>query len=262
MHRYHKSVILVENQPQTIMIKIEPVDLRSFDNNEHFQFMTGFDKLISTHKAAITGAEVTYGIFKNTLMAEDMALRIEQGSSAAQTLDRLDRQRDKTWNAINMRLKATLLCPVKDEIDSARFLLHIIQLYGDVCSLTYSEQSAAIENMTNDLALPVIRVHSDKIGITHWIHELKKQNRLFTDTFDAINSEFARRESNDVKAVRTLIDPVYQQLVERINASIILEFVQPEVTDLAQKLNEKIKYYKTPPAYRNSSNTVGVNEEV
>jgi hypothetical protein len=244
------------------MIKIEPVDLRSFDNNEHFQFMTGFDKLISTHKAAILGAEVTYGIFKNTLTAEDLAIRIEQGSSAAQTLDRLDRQRDKTLKAIHMRLSATLLSPFKEEVDSAQFIQHILYLYGDVCTLTYSEQSAAIENITTDLELPVIAVHTNRIGISDWVLELKKQNRQFSEAFDAINSEFARRESNDVKAVRTLIDPVHYQLVERINASIILEFAPPEVMDLAQKLNEKIKYYKTPAVYRNSGNTVGVNEEV
>lgn len=244
------------------MIKIEPVDLRSFDNNEHFQFMTGFDKLISSHKAAITGIEVTYGIFKNTLMAEDLAMRIEQGSSAAKTLDRLDRQRDKTWDAINMRINATLQSPFKEEADSAQFLRHIIHLYGDVCSLTYSEQSAAIENLTNDLELPVIAVHTNRIGITEWILELKRQNHQFAEAYDAINSEFARRESNDVKAVRTLIDPVYYHMVERINASIILEFAQPEVIDFAQKLNDKIKYYKTPLVYRNSSSTVGEKEEV
>lgn len=244
------------------MTKIEPVDLRSFDNNEHFQFMTGFDKLISTHKDAITGAEVTYGVFKNTLMAEDLAIRIEQGSSAAQRLDRLDRQRDKTWNAIHLRLKATLQSPIKEEVDSAQFISHIINLYGDVCTLTYSEQSAAIENLTNDLELPVIGIHTHKIGIADWVHELKKQNRQFNEVFDAINSEFARRESNDVKAVRTLIDPVYLQLVERINASIILEFAQPEVIGLAQKLNDKIKYYKTPLIYRNNGIIVGEKKEV
>jgi hypothetical protein len=244
------------------MTKIEPVDLRSFDNNDHFQFMTGFDKLISTHKCAITGAEITYGIFKNTLMAEDLAIRIEQGSSAAQKLDKLDRQRDKTWNAIQLRIKATLLSPIKEEVESAQFIQHIINLYGDVCTLTYSEQSSAIENLTNDLELPVIAIHTDKIGLTHWMVELKRQNHQFTEAFDAINSEFARRESNDVKAVRTLIDPVYLQLVERINASIILEFALHEVIDLVQKLNDKIKYYKTPLVYRNSSSTVGVNKEV
>jgi hypothetical protein len=262
LHGYLKSVILVENQHQTIMIKIEGVDLRRFDNNEHFQFMTGFDKLISTHKTVVTGTEVTYGIFKNTLMAEDLAMRIEQGSSAAQTLDRLDRLRDKTLNAIHMRLNATLSSPFHEEVESAQFIKHIINLYGDVCTLTYSEQSAAIENLTDDLELPVIAIHTNKIGISEWVSELKKQNRQFTQAFDAVNSEFARRESNDVKAVRTLIDPVYMQLVERINASIILEFAQPEVIDFAQKLNDKIKYYNTPLVYRNSGHTVGVNEEV
>jgi len=228
------------------MNKIEAVKLRTLDNEEHFQFMTGFDSLITCHPTAIMGSEVIYGIFKNTLMAEDLAYRIEQGSSAAQTLDRLDKLRDRTWNAIRLRVKATLQSPFKGEADSALIIFKIINRYGDVCSFTYSEQCLAIENITNDLLFPAIGLHAENIGISDWIKELKYQNKKFTDTFNTINSEFVGRESTDVKAVRTLIDPVYHQMIARINAMIILEFASPEIMEFAQKLNELIKYYYNP----------------
>ena len=244
------------------MINIESIDLRNFDNTEHYQFMAGFDKLISTHQAAILGTEVLYGIFKNTLMAEDLALRLEQGSSVMQTLDRLDKQRDKTWYAIQTRVKATLLSPIEEEVQSAQVIQQIMNLYGDVCAHTYSEQSEVIAHVADDMQLSVIAVHVNRIGLTEWFHELKSQNDKFTYVFNDWNSEFAGRESNDVKAVRTLLDPVYLQLIERINASLILEFALEEVISFACRLNERIKYHKTPPAYRNSGSRVARKEEV
>lgn len=244
------------------MIKIELIDLRNFDNSEHYQYMAGFDKLISTHTDAVLGSDVLYGIFKNTLMAEELALRLEQGSSVLQTLYRLDRQRDKTWNALNTRISATLLSPIEDEVQSAQVIQQILNLYGDVCSHTYSEQSSALAQLTDDLQLPVIAVHVEKVGLTEWVRELKKQNEKFTTVFNDWNSEFAGRESNDVKASRTLIDPVYHQLIERINASLALEFASEEVVAFATLLNDKIKYYKTPLAFRVNRSLVDIKEEV
>lgn len=244
------------------MTKIEPIDLRTLENNEHLQFMAGFDNLVSTHKSAILGAEVLYGVFKNTLMAEDLAFRVEQGSIVSLTLDRLDRQRDKTWYAISLRIKATLQSPLEEEVQSAQVVEKIINLYGDICALTNGEQSEAIAHLTDDLQHPVIGLHINKIGLTEWVSELKRQNEKFTSVMNDRNSDFAGRESNDVKAARTLLDPVYLQLVEKINAALILEFALPEVITFAGKLNEKIKYFKTPLVYRNSSSKVGIKEEV
>lgn len=259
---YIKILYISRNPNVVIMIKIESIDLRNFDNSEHFQYMSGFDKLITTHTDAIMGSEVIYGIFKNTLMAEDLALRLEQGSSVLQTLDRLDRQRDKTWSAIQIRIRATLLSPIEDEVQSAQVIQQILNLYGDVCSHTYSEQSSAIAQLTDDMLLPVIAVHVERIGLLEWVRELKRQNEKFTSVFNDWNSEFAGRESNDVKAARTLIDPVYLQLAERINASLALEFASEEVIEFASRLNEKIKYYKTPPAFRVNRSYVEIKEEV
>ena len=238
------------------MTKIEYINLRNFSNREHNQFMTDFSELISTYHSSIMGMEVLYGIFQNTLMAEDLALRVEEGSSISKTLEYLDQLRDKTWNAIHLRVKATLLSPLEEEVQSAQTIEKIIHRYGDVRALTYSEQSSALVNLTNDLLLTENEKHIDRMGFPAWVIELKSRNEQFMAVYDNRKSEFSGRESGKVKAVRTLIDPVYEQLVERINATLVLEFAQPETIILAGMLNEKIKQFTTSPVTFNRQSMV------
>ncbi|HAH24041.1 MAG TPA: hypothetical protein DCL77_09845, partial [Prolixibacteraceae bacterium] len=51
-------------------------------------------------------------------------------------------------------------------------------------------------------------------------------------------------------------DPVYHQLVEKMNASLVLEFASPEVITFAHILNEKINYYQTTFAIRDNGSIV------
>ena len=223
--------------------------------------MTGFSELVSTYPACISGMEVVYGVFQNTLMAEDLALRVEDGSAVAKTLEHIDQLRDKTWNAIHSRVEATLLSPLEEEAQSAEVIDRIIHQYGDVCSMTYSEQSSAVIKLTNELLHTVNEVHVDTIGLPIWVIALKSQNEQFLAVYNEQKSEFAGRESGEVKAARTLIDPVYKQLVEKINASIVLEFARPEVINFVSKLNEKIKYYQTTSVGLKSGSRVEERKE-
>lgn len=243
------------------MTKIEYINLRNFSNKEHNQFMTDFSELISTYPSSIMGMEVLYGIFQNTLIAEDLALRVEQGSSTSKTLEFLDQLRDKTWNAIYMRVKATLLSPLEEESQGAKTIERILNRYGDVRSLTYSEQSLALVNLTNDLLLNENEKHIDSVGFASWVIELKSRNEQFMAVYENRKSEFSGRESGEVKAVRTLIDPVYEQLVEKINASLVLEFAQPETITLAKMLNAKIKQFTTSSVSLDSRSTVEERKE-
>jgi hypothetical protein len=256
-----KICILVESKTQTVMTKIEAINFQLFSNQEHFRFMSDFDHLVSMYPAAVMGMEVLYGVFHNTLMAEELALRVEQGSSISQKLEQLDNLRDKAWNAINLRVKATLLSPFEEEVQSAQVIKRIIKRYGKVCSMTYSEQSMAVENLTNELLLAVNEVHLDRIGFASWVIELKNQNQEFLEIYNERNADFAGRESGEVKAARTLLDPVYKQLVEKINASIILEFARPEVINFINKLNENIKTYQTTIVMRNVPKVETIIEE-
>jgi hypothetical protein len=238
------------------MTKIEAINLSNFDNNTHYHFMVYFSELVSTYPASMLGLEDLYGNFSNNLKAEDLALRIEEGSTVSKTLEHLDQLRDKTWNAINMRIKATLLSPLEEESQSAKVLERVLQFYGDISSLNYYEQSSALTNLSNDLLLPENELHIDRVGFPVWVIELKRLNEQFQTIYNEQTTEFAGRKSDDVKSVRILIDPIYNQLIEKMNASIVLEFARPEVITFINKLNEKIKQVQSILNIRNSLSQV------
>jgi len=232
------------------MEKLEEITLSRFRNTEHFQFMTDVDQLITTATPLELGIDGLYPSFKTTLTAEDATMRTELGSIRSKTIEELDTLRDKTWNAILLRVKSTLLSPIAIEVESALIIKRIIDLYGDVRSKTYNEESAAITNLVNDLMLPANSDHLNLTGINMWVNALQMQNEQFKTIFNERNAEFAERESGDVRAIRLQIDPLYEKLVERINATIVMEIAKPAAISFVSQLNEKIRYYKTTLAAR------------
>jgi hypothetical protein len=234
------------------MTKIESFSLHNLRNTEHFQFMTDVDQLITTATPLELGIDGLYPSFNTALAAEDATMRTELGSLRSKAIEDFDTLRDNTWNAISMRVNASLLCPFQDEINSATVLRRLIDLYGDVRSRSYNEESASISNLVNDFTKPENLDHVNKLGLLNWINELKNENDQFQYFFNERNAEFAERESGDVRAVRILIDPIYQKIVDRINASVVMEIATPVAESFISQLNEKIKYYKTTLVSRSS----------
>jgi len=232
------------------MNKIESFSLHNLHNNEHFQFMTDLDKLIILYLAAELGIDSLYTAFKSALTAEDTAIRIELGSIKSKTIEQLDKLRDRILTAITLRIKSALLSPFDDEIESSEVLMRVIDLYGDVRNISYNEESAAITNLVNNMQTRTNITHATKVGITTWVAELKRVNEQFMVIFNERNTELSVRDSGDVRSARKQLDPIYEQLVEKINATIVLETAKPVVASFVGEHNQKIEYYRTTLAAR------------
>jgi len=232
------------------MEKIGKLILNHLRNNEHSQFMNDVDGLIAIYGAAELGVEGQYADFEIALMAERTAMRIELGSIKTRDIKQLDKLRDSTWSAISARVKATLRSPFKQEAESAMVIWYTLKQYGNIYLLSFNEATATFSNLIKDLNSPDNMAHLQTIGITGWVDELKSQSKQFEVLFDERNSEMANRISGDVRAIRKQIDPLYKQIIEKINASLVLEIAQPAAFNFAGSLNQKIKYYKTTLAAR------------
>ncbi|HEX2935658.1 MAG TPA: DUF6261 family protein, partial [Bacteroidales bacterium] len=204
------------------MKKVEIFSFARLRNNDHYQFMTDVDKLFGKYNAASLGIEAEYSGFKNALIVEDSVMRVEIGSSKSSMIDALDTQRDVTWNAINNVVKAFLMSPKEVEVQSATVLKRVIDLYGDPRALSYNEESAAIANFVGDMLLPANVPHVERLHMTDWVTILKTQNDKFQEILNERNAEFANRGNGDARQARKQIDPLYEAMVEKINALIVL----------------------------------------
>ena len=238
---------------------IDKLYLHALRNNEHYQFMTDVEKLIKEVTSEVLAITAKHPAFENALNALDDSLQVEKGSSKSAKLYELDKLRDKTWRAIKKRVDATTDSPVEEEVKSAYILQRVISLYGNIRKMSYNEESAAISNLVDDLQSEMNMPHVEQIGITTWVAFLKEQNQTFQEVFDQRNTELANRQSGDVRSARLIIDPLYKQIIDRINATITLDMAAEGVESFVNRLNEIIKYYQTQLAIRAGRNN---NEEI
>ncbi len=244
------------------MTRINPINPHNLRNNEHFQFMTEVDQLVTSIPPGSLPVDNVYPRFKEALTVEDESLSVDQGSLKTETLNELDVRRDQIWSGVRGRVDATLLSPVPEESESAKVLMRVIDLYGNVRQMAYKEETSAITNLVNDLLLPVNEVHLNRLGIYSWVVALKNENDQFQSITQERVSELAGRSRGDVRTVRLMIDPIYQELVETVNAAVILNLASPEAKGFVTKLNVVIKSYKTMLAARSGrKETNKKNEE-
>lgn len=242
------------------MTKIQKVVLSKFRNGEHFQFMTDVKELITATPPAALGLEADFPVFENAYAQLDQALRVDQGSVLTEKLQTFDGSRDNTWSALNERVKATLLCPIPAEVEAAKALKRVFDLYGNIRHLSYNEQTAATSNLVADLESEANAPHCATMGITHWVAELRNQNDEFKSLLNQRNTEYANKNSGNVKEARMVIDPYYEEIVNRVNAMLTLNMATPEIENFVKELNQKIKYYESTLATRAGRNDNGEEE--
>lgn len=234
------------------MLKVFKVFLRKLRNGEYFQFMTDVKNLVTTATPAALNLDEVFVRFDTAYSSLDSVLRVDTGSVKTEQLVEADGGRDNTWSAVNMRTKATLLSPISKEAESAKIVKRVLDLYGNVRQLSYNEETALITNLVDDLEKAENAAHCATMGITRWVTALKTQNIDFQTLLNERNTEYANKESGDVKAARAVIDPIYDEIVTRTNAMVTLGMAGDEAAEFIKELNQKIKYYESTINLRGS----------
>ncbi len=210
-------------------------------NGEYFQFMSDFKSLLLALTPAAIHSETEFADFDTALNKLDEELRVDQGSVLTEELQNLDLDRDNVWRAIDMRIEATLLCTIAAEVEAAKRLRRLFDLYGDIRRLSYSEETAGLTNLLGDLAKPVNLGFVTTCGLTDWVTRLDESNGAFKAKQNERDTELANKNSGNAKVIRFEIDPLYKLMVERVNALVSLKMQTPEIENFIKELNQKIK---------------------
>ena len=243
------------------MEQISNVSFSKFRNGEHFQFMTDVRDGITTATPAALNLDNVYPGFESAYTSLDNVLRVDAGSVKTEQLVDADADRDNTWSALNLRVKATLLSPVAKEVEAAKLIKRVFDLYGNVRQESYNQETALITNLVDDLEKEENAPHCTTMGITKWVSALKTQNIDFQTLLNERNKEYANKQSGDVKAARAIIDPIYFEIVKRLNAMVTLEMASTEAQVFIKELNQKIKYYESTIASRSGKKDSGEGDE-
>ncbi|RIJ48363.1 hypothetical protein D1614_11595 [Maribellus luteus] len=242
------------------MNKILKLVLYKLRNGEYFQFMSDFKSLLLALTPAAIHSEAEFADFDTALTRLDDELRVDQGSVLTEELQIIDLDRDNAWRAIDMRINATLLCTIPEEMEAAKRLRRVFDLYDDVRRMTYNEETASLTNLVGDLTKPVNAGFVTTCSLDTWVTRLNDLNVAFKAKQNERDTELANKNSGNAKVVRLEMDPLYELMVERVNALVSLNMQTPEMEDFVKELNQKIKTLEITLATREGRKDSGEEE--
>ncbi len=204
-------------------MKIKFINTIRFRNDEHFQFHTEVKDLITLITAEILKIPALFTEYLACYTAEDEAYKKIVKSAVTAEIEAADRRRDLTFRGLVASNKAAALNHFLPEFISAANRLKVVfDTYGNLSQKPLNEETAAIYNLLQELNnhcwedVQIVRLED-------WVSQLEADNGNFDNLVKLRNDENAAKTQLKMKETRAALDNVYESIVERINALIIVE---------------------------------------
>jgi hypothetical protein len=231
--------------------------------NEHlrnevwFQFFTEFKALVEQFYPGTLNIEALFAIFITMYGKADDALEVIRKSATTEQLSEADRARDIVFRGFANAVKSALdhFDPAKYE--AAKRLKIVFDHYGNVPRKAYDEETASIYNFVQEMNGTYV-ADVNTLGLNEWVTKLDANNRTFETLLKDRYSENIKKMTYNLAEVRRETDKIYRDIIERIEASIVLN---GETTYLpfVNELNIRIDHYNSL-IVRNSRETKETEE--
>lgn len=234
-------------------MKIERTNLSKLRNNEHFQCQTEFKALVEEYNAVTLKIE---NLFNNSYLPlyaeEDEAILKISKNTFTEARTQADQQRDNTFRGMVDMNKAALNHFHPVTVESAKRLKILFDTYGNISRLPLQEETSAIYNLLQELKGNFSN-DVDVLGLRDWMNKLQMDNNAFEALTKESYDEDASKTELKVKEVRTEIDKVFRQIIERLEALMLIEG-EENYLDFVRKLNVQLEKYSNTLAQREGRN--------
>ena len=230
-------------------MKIKKIDFRSLRNNEHFQCQTEFKALVEEFNPDTLKITPYYRInFLPNYIAEDEALIKIIKNSFSELRSDADRLRDQTFRGSVDTLNAGLKHFDPEAREAARKLKIVFDRFGNVAKLPLNEETSAIYNLVQEVRENQSG-NAEKLGLMPWLDKLNADNQAYEALVTGGNEEEAAKTELKVKATRADVDTTVRQIIERIEALIVVEG-EANYAEFVRRLNLIFDRYANTLAQR------------
>ncbi len=222
-------------------MKVRNMALSRLNNEEHCQFHTEFEELVTGYTPETLNVTEDYAAYLPVLSTEKEVLNILVTSAFTNEKEDADRYRDSIARGITNLVKSATKHFNPEVRKAASRIQIVLDEYGNIMKRSYVEETAAVSSLTS-------RLESDYaddvalVGLAPWITELKAANQGFQDVEKQQNDEEIAKGIWRMKEIRVEVDAAYRKLVDRINASIIINGEELYV-DFVNEVNQRIENY-------------------
>jgi len=229
-------------------MKITDFSFIRLRNEEHFQFFTSFRDLVLVFTLAVLKIELLFNLFLAAYANEMAALDVVRKNAISDDLVEADDERDSIFRGMSDAVKSALNHFNADIRAAAKRLQIVLNTYGNLTIKPYDAETGSLNSLINDFTT-TYSADVATVGLTEWVTELAAKNKAFDDLKNNRYTDEASKTILRMKQERVKTEELYRQIVERINAMIVLE-PSPAITEFAGELNKRIEGYNNTISIR------------
>jgi hypothetical protein len=220
-------------------------DLR---NEEWFQFYTEFKMLVEQHNPAALNIEALFATFLTLYAGADEAMEVIRKSATTEQLAEADHARDIVFRGFTDAVKAGLshFDPVRRE--AARRLKIVFDHYGNIARKSYDEETASIYNFIQEIR-NTYAAEIKTLEVYDWVNILEADNKTFDALKQTRYAEDTEKTGLRVANIRQEADNTYRDMLDRIDASMLLNGEAP-YAPFVNALNIRTDHYTNILAQR------------
>lgn len=229
-------------------MKINEFSLVRLRNEEHFQFYTSFRDLVLVFTALALKIEALFVLFLAAYANELAALDVVRKNAISDDLVEADDERDSVFRGMCDAVKSALNHFNADIRAAAKHLQVVLDTYGNLAIKPYDAETGGLNSLINDFTT-TYAADVTTVGLTGWVTELAAKNKAFDDLKNNRYSDEAAKTILRMKQERVKTDVIYHQIVERINALVVVEG-DTAYAGFVSELNKRIEGYENTISIR------------
>jgi hypothetical protein len=229
-------------------MKFRRFRIEDLKNEEWFQFYTEFKTLAEQYSPATLNIDALFATFLSLYAGADAALEIIRKSAATEQLAETDHARDVVFRGFSDTVKAGLSHFDSAKREAARRLEIVLNHYGNIARKSYDEETATIYNFLQE----VNGVHAADVaalGLGEWVSKLDADNKAFDALLQTRYTENAGKPDVRMSEIRRETDRNYRDMLDRIDASILLNG-EKQYVSFVNALNIRAEHYANIIAQR------------
>jgi hypothetical protein len=223
------------------MRKIRRIYLHKPRNEEWFNFFLEFKTFVEKESPETLDIVELYALFLVLFADVDTALEKLRKSSYTATVVSLDGQRDDAIRGLTAAVEAASLHFDPVMRDAANTLKLLWDNYRNLAVKSYNAETGSIVNFIQELRgkfAPAIKT----LGLTAWVDELENRNNAFEAVVLERNRDNSEKPDLHVLDLRRKINRCYLDMINRIEAQILLRG-DDTFASFVKQLNTNIDRY-------------------
>jgi hypothetical protein len=199
-------------------MKISKIYVDRLRNEAHYQFIAALIALVI--RVPLIGEKLgdLFELLQRLFAREDEAVDYIRKSDYSAKVAEADRRLDKTITGFGEMLRSALHHFRPEVAEAAQSLKNLLKTYGNIARKNYDEELAAVTNLLQELEGAYAEKVSLITTLPEWVTEIRAASESLTELLALRNTEKANKPQERMENIRREIDPVYRNIVARIEA--------------------------------------------